>query len=80
MVENVIQHLKLSIHVSLSSQQNQLLGGAGARIIGAGARIKQALSPQHYSETSVSPSTSPYSSPKIPRFTLEPEMSSDEEI
>lgn len=68
--------------------QNQLFGkgkdtiyDAGARIKGAGVRIKRALSPGRNIDPSydVSPSSSPSSSPKVPRLSLDPEISDDED-
>lgn len=68
--------------------QNQLFGkgkdtiyDAGARIKGAGVRIKRALSPGRTFDPSydVSPSCSPSSSPKFPRLSLDPEISDDED-
>ncbi|XP_020614527.1 choline-phosphate cytidylyltransferase A-like [Orbicella faveolata] len=67
---------------------NQLFGkgkdtiyDAGARIKGAGVRIKRALSPGRNMDLSddVSPSCSPSSSPKVPRLSLDPEISDDED-
>lgn len=54
---------------------------AGARIKGAGVRIKRALSPGRNIDLSLddSPSCSPSSSPKVPRLSFEPEMSDDED-
>jgi len=67
---------------------NQLFGkgkdtiyDAGARIKGAGVRIKRALSPGRNMDLSddVSPSCSPSSSPKVPCLSLDPEISDDED-
>lgn len=54
---------------------------AGARIKGAGVRIKRALSPGRNMDLAddVSPSCSPSSSPKVPRLSLDPEISDDED-
>ncbi|KAK3699451.1 hypothetical protein QZH41_018597 [Actinostola sp. cb2023] len=57
--------------------------GAREKIRGAGRRIQRALSPNPYDDPDYydapSPSVSPDSSPKRPRLSLEPEISSDEE-
>ncbi|CAH3146312.1 choline-phosphate cytidylyltransferase B [Pocillopora verrucosa] len=67
---------------------NQLFGkgkdtifDAGARIKGAGVRIKRALSPGRNIDPvlDVSPSCSPSSSPKFPHLSLQPEISDDED-
>jgi len=55
---------------------------AGARIKGAGVRIKRALSPGRNMDLvsyDVSPSCSPSSSPKVPRLSLDPEISDDDD-
>ena len=54
---------------------------AGARIKGAGVRIKRVLSPGRNIDPvlDVSPSCSPSSSPKFPRLSLQPEISDDED-
>ena len=68
--------------------QNQLFGkgkdtiyDAGARIKGAGVRIKRALSPGRNIDPlyDVSPSCSPASSPKVPRLSFDPEISDDDD-
>lgn len=69
-------------------QKNQLIGkgkdtifDAGARIKGAGVRIKRALSPGRNIDPmlDVSPSCSPSSSPKVPHLSFEPEISDDDD-
>ena len=79
--------MDIAIKFSFLSQ-NMLFGkgkdtifDAGARIKGAGVRIKRALSPGRNIDLSLddSPSCSPSSSPKVPRLSFEPEMSDDED-
>ena len=69
--------------------QNQLFGkgkdtifDAGARLKGAGVRIKRALSPHPemgFYLQDISPSSSPSASPKVPRLSLDPEISDDDD-
>ena len=64
------------------SLQNQLLGKGKDRIYDAGARIKRALSPGRMMDPDfydVSPYGSPSRSPKVPRLSLDPEISDDED-
>ena len=87
----IYQHANISaiwIYIFACVPQNQLIGkgkdtifDAGARIKGAGVRIKRALSPGRNIDPmlDVSPSCSPSSSPKVPRLSFEPEISDDDD-
>lgn len=62
--------------------QNQLFGKGKDTIYDAGARIKRALSPGRNIDPDlfdVSPYGSPTRSPKVPRLSLNPEISDDED-
>lgn len=85
-----LKFMQLSQYILLSFlPQNQLFGkgkdtifDAGARIKGAGVRIKRALSPGRNMDGPSfydSPTCSPASSPKVPRLSFDPEISDDDD-
>lgn len=73
---------KVTIFFIHSFLQNQLFGKGKDTIYDAGARIKRALSPGRNIDPDlfdVSPYGSPTRSPKVPRLSLNPEISDDED-